>query len=192
MRYFSVLDLDIPSKLIEMHTLRLSEASKMLRKLEKGLNSAKLKSQAAEASLSPQFSAADPRPGPTGDGHQGLPVTHHVSAGPPGSRVSDREFPPIHSRYGISQNPRAEYDNECEDDGIDQEQEDDGDLVQNPNGIFPAKLINKENQRNPNLSTKSIVGKAIRGGRTVVTQKRVRHTHTGERVLQFGEGLGST
>ena len=124
----------------------------MLRKLEKGLNSAKLKSQAAEASLSPQFSAADPRSAQSGEAHRDLGLAH-VSAGPPGSRLSDRDLPPIHPRYSATQLSRSGYDHDNDDDALDLDQEDDGDLVQNPNGIFPAKLINKENQRNSFFGT---------------------------------------
>lgn len=125
----------------------------MLRKLEKGLNNAKLKSQTADASLSPQFSSPDSRSGQTGDGHLRLGLGH-VSTGPPGSHQIDRELPPIQfrGRYD-SLNPRTDYDNDVDENTIEQDQDDDGDIEKQADGMYPAKLINKENQRNSFFGT---------------------------------------
>ncbi|KAJ3518636.1 hypothetical protein NM688_g9410 [Phlebia brevispora] len=95
---------------------KLSEASKMLRRLEKGLNTAKLKSQNNESSLN-------------------LPY-------PPDTRSGDRfpnnELPPL--------NLPQDYDGGLPSMGSGSRlnHEDDDDPEKNDEGLFPAKLIQKE------------------------------------------------
>ncbi|KAJ7135045.1 fungal-specific transcription factor domain-containing protein [Mycena crocata] len=102
---------------------KLSEASKMLRRLEKGLNSAKLKSQAAADSPYPQ----DPR--------------DHYSA--PASHFPSNELPPLN----IPAYQNGDYPASSGSRSIDMDDDDD-DPDPNDRAFFPAKLIRKENQRN--------------------------------------------
>ncbi|KAG6833202.1 hypothetical protein H0H87_010265 [Tephrocybe sp. NHM501043] len=110
---------------------KLSEASKMLRRLEKGLNHAKMKSQTAEASASnggPEFASGRPGDGP-----------YHAS----GSHFNGKELPPL----GMSHYPGAEgYTQSSGSRSMDIDDEDDAE--QNEEAIFPQGLIRRENQRN--------------------------------------------
>ncbi|KAI9510384.1 fungal-specific transcription factor domain-containing protein [Russula earlei] len=111
---------------------KLSEASKMLRRLEKGLNNAKLKSQALEASSS--MSPTDWRM------RRGEPRTRS-----PGRYSSD--LPRL--------NPPASYDGDERHDiklrsaTDEEENESEG----KPDGMFPADLIRRENQRHSFFKT---------------------------------------
>ncbi|KAG6861744.1 hypothetical protein C0995_012749 [Termitomyces sp. Mi166 len=109
----------------------LSEASKMLRRLEKGLNSAKMKSQATEMSGSTsgqEYGASRSSDGP-----------YHSSS----SHFNSKELPPLNLPHypggeGYSQ-PNGSRSMEMDD-------EDDAD--RNEETIFPEGLIRRENQRN--------------------------------------------
>ncbi|KAL0947230.1 hypothetical protein HGRIS_013347 [Hohenbuehelia grisea] len=93
---------------------KLSEASKMLRRLEKGLNNAKLKSQSTEEAMANEQQTGS------------------------GSRFPSSELPALNpSPYG---NP-DDYNSRPMD--MDDEDED-----RNEPGLFPAKLIRKEDRRN--------------------------------------------
>ncbi|KAJ7687571.1 fungal-specific transcription factor domain-containing protein [Mycena olivaceomarginata] len=102
---------------------KLSEASKMLRRLEKGLNSAKLKSHAADTPY-----AADPR-----DPYQRDPYSATANELPP------LNLPPYQNgEYPTSSHGSRSIDMEDPDDDPDPEDR----------ALFPAKLIRTENQRN--------------------------------------------
>ncbi|KAJ7632335.1 hypothetical protein FB45DRAFT_912180 [Roridomyces roridus] len=104
---------------------KLSEASKMLRRLEKGLNSAKLKSQAAADS-------------PYADRDRDYRDPYSGSA----SHFSSNELPPLNlSQYQNGEYPPSSHGSRDIDD-------DDDDPDPADRALFPAKLIRKENQRN--------------------------------------------
>ncbi|KAG6811177.1 hypothetical protein H0H92_008661 [Tricholoma furcatifolium] len=104
-------------------SFRLSEASKMLRRLEKGLNSAKLKSQTADA---PQEYGVS-RPGD----------------GPYSAHFNSKDLPPLNMPHY----PGAEgYAQSTGSRSIEMDDEDDAD--RNEEAIFPEGLIRRENQRN--------------------------------------------
>ncbi|KAF7440887.1 hypothetical protein PC9H_001236 [Pleurotus ostreatus] len=115
---------------------KLSEASKMLRRLEKGLNSAKLKSQSNEAALAASYPPNDSRSEathPLRPDERPFPQTHFPS----------NQLPPLNlPAYQANGYPNsASSVRQME---IDEEDED-----RNDEGLFPAKLIRKEeNQRN--------------------------------------------
>ncbi|KAJ7764486.1 fungal-specific transcription factor domain-containing protein [Mycena maculata] len=101
---------------------KLSEASKMLRRLEKGLNSAKLKSQAADSPYADRERDYLPRD--------------------PASHFPSNELPPLNlSQYQNGDYPASSHGSRDMD-----EDEDDPDPADR--ALFPAKLIRKENQRN--------------------------------------------
>ncbi|KAJ7694084.1 fungal-specific transcription factor domain-containing protein [Mycena rosella] len=102
---------------------KLSEASKMLRRLEKGLNSAKLKSQ-----------ATDPA-----DRDPYLQHDQYAAA----SRFPSNELPPLN----IPPYPNGDYPSSHPSRSIDMDDDDDDPDPQD-RALFPAKLIRKENQRN--------------------------------------------
>ncbi|KAJ7109106.1 fungal-specific transcription factor domain-containing protein [Mycena epipterygia] len=104
---------------------KLSEASKMLRRLEKGLNSAKLKSQAADpADRDPHY----------------LQREHAYSAA---SHFASNELPPLN----LPPYHNGDYPSSLGSRSIDMEDDDD-DPDPADRALFPAKLIRKENQRN--------------------------------------------
>ncbi|KAJ6611766.1 fungal-specific transcription factor domain-containing protein [Mycena sp. CBHHK59/15] len=118
----------------------LSEASKMLRRLEKGLNSAKLKSQSADNGPYPDNrSPHDPHYNsmlrPNGDQQYGATNSHFNS----------NELPPLN----LPPYPNGEYPTGSSHGSrsIDMEDDDD-DPDPSDRALFPAKLIRKENQRN--------------------------------------------
>jgi hypothetical protein len=122
---------------------RLSEASKMLRRLEKGLNSAKMKSQTTDNS-SP-YQASDSRLGPQDSLYPAVrpsdhgPNTHFPSNELPPLNLltyqnGDGYLPPVHTSRSI--------------DMTDDDDDDDDDGDHNDESFFPAKLIRRENQRN--------------------------------------------
>ncbi|TDL25071.1 hypothetical protein BD410DRAFT_718510 [Rickenella mellea] len=117
---------------------KLSEASKMLRKLEKGLTSAKIKSQAAQASLTSPYSPSDSRSGLSADGQFQLPPLRvpTYNGGPSNSSY--------HSRNGMH-SPSMDLDED------EDEEDEDGDHAEE--GMYPAKLIGKESQRNSFFGT---------------------------------------
>ncbi|KAK7440278.1 hypothetical protein VKT23_017218 [Stygiomarasmius scandens] len=120
---------------------KLSEASKMLRRLEKGLNNAKLKSQqSAEAGLQPPYSDVNPvsQDARFNNGSRGDMFS-------PGSRFSSNQLPPLNlpyngSDYTASSTSSRTLEGEGDDDDDEHERTEDN--------IFPAKLIRRENRRN--------------------------------------------
>ncbi|KAI0029400.1 fungal-specific transcription factor domain-containing protein [Vararia minispora EC-137] len=111
---------------------KLSEASKMLRRLEKGLSTAKAKSQALESSHQYPASASSPDAGPS---------HHGPYASPPGA-FPNNELPPLKLPPNYGDNSADPHYNGHSDD----EEDDD------PSSA-PAKLISKENQRQPYFKT---------------------------------------
>ncbi|TFY65849.1 hypothetical protein EVG20_g5247 [Dentipellis fragilis] len=121
---------------------KLSEASKMLRRLEKGLSSAKLK-QVSEAS------AKSSKPLASGSNSGRLDALPHRLRpgdpyGTPGSQYST-ELPPLGSSAECNGDDSRHGPRNIE------EQDDDGD--RGDEGMFPAKLIRRENQRQPFFKT---------------------------------------
>ncbi|KDR81356.1 hypothetical protein GALMADRAFT_239209 [Galerina marginata CBS 339.88] len=119
---------------------KLSEASKMLRRLEKGLNSAKMKSQSSDAT-SP-YHTDDPRSA-NQDGSYSTLHSSDPSYGPSSSHFPKNELPPpnLHSyqdSYAASSNGSRTMDMDDDDEDPDRSDE----------AFFPAKLIRLENQRN--------------------------------------------
>ncbi|ESK88420.1 prib protein [Moniliophthora roreri MCA 2997] len=116
---------------------KLSEASKMLRRLEKGLNSAKLKSQANESSL--PYTA---EPSPMNQDYMGAPDrSNHL---PGGKHFPTNHLPPLNlSRYSHGGDyPPSSGSSRT----VDMDEDDDNDRTED--SIFPVKLINRENRRN--------------------------------------------
>ncbi|KZT28631.1 hypothetical protein NEOLEDRAFT_1129473 [Neolentinus lepideus HHB14362 ss-1] len=123
---------------------KLSEASKMLRRLEKGLNSAKLKSQANEMAMGSPYAAGDSRgslsdpsqfPSMLRPGDQfGSPSSQY----PGSNQLPPLQLPPL---QGDNRGPRSSIE------------ADDEDADRNDDTMFPAKLIRKENQRNSYFQT---------------------------------------
>lgn len=122
---------------------RLSEASKMLRRLEKGLNSAKMKSQSTE-STSP-YHTDDLRAAPPPESSYS-PIR---PSEPPFSSTSTHfpknELPPpnIQAYQNLDPYPPSSTGSRTMD--MD---DDDEDLERNDEAFFPVKLIRQENQRN--------------------------------------------
>lgn len=112
---------------------RLSEASKMLRRLEKGLNNAKLKSQTLESTPS-SMSPTDWRV------RRGEP-----RARSPGHYSSD--LPPLSLPARFDGDDRADTKLRSATDEEDNESEEKQD------GLFPADLIRRENQRHSFFKT---------------------------------------
>ncbi|CAK5264068.1 unnamed protein product, partial [Mycena citricolor] len=101
---------------------KLSEASKMLRRLERGLHSAKLKAQVVDQGF-------------PADGREIYPREYAA----PNTHFTNNELPPITlpGEYANAGSSRPDMDMD-EDDEADSEHR----------ALFPAKLIRKENQRN--------------------------------------------
>lgn len=121
---------------------KLSEASKMLRRLEKGLHSAKMKSQTTDNS-SP-YQASDSRLGPSqGSLYPTIRPTDHSYTGS-STHFPSNELPPLNLAYqdGDGYLPSAHTSR-----SIDLTDDDD-DADRNDEPFFPAKLIRRENQRN--------------------------------------------
>lgn len=117
---------------------RLSEASKMLRRLEKGLSSAKLRSQANDASLSSPYPDSRRSPstsGPYAGGSNGAPDVE-MSTHFPGN-----ELPPLPGQRQYASSSRS---------GADEDEED---CDPSPDEFYPAKLIRQENSRNSFFKT---------------------------------------
>ncbi|KAK2467121.1 hypothetical protein APHAL10511_001379 [Amanita phalloides] len=121
---------------------KLSEASKMLRRLEKGLNTAKMKSQSTEASMPIPYSSDRV-------GHEEF--RHNARPGEAGYVTTNNPYntnglPPLSNIAG--------YHNAITLDGpsntsrsLDVDDDDD-DPDKNEQPLFPAKMISRENQRN--------------------------------------------
>ncbi|KAJ3502028.1 hypothetical protein NLJ89_g9072 [Agrocybe chaxingu] len=114
---------------------KLSEASKMLRRLEKGLNSAKIKSQSTEAT-SPYSDELRPT---------SIPEPAY-SAG----SSAEASYPPPNPHFSsadIQPQPLPSYQEDSASRSLDME-DDDEDLDRTDEAFYPAKLIKRENQRN--------------------------------------------
>ncbi|KAF5372913.1 hypothetical protein D9758_001761 [Tetrapyrgos nigripes] len=121
---------------------KLSEASKMLRRLEKGLNTAKLKSQqSAEGSLQPPYP----------DGHLSAAQDSQFAtngrgeAFPSGSRFPINQLPPLNLPYA---NNGGEYSTSSTSSRTMEGDDDDDDEHERSDDVYPAKLIRRENRRN--------------------------------------------
>ncbi|THV08056.1 hypothetical protein K435DRAFT_741674 [Dendrothele bispora CBS 962.96] len=118
---------------------KLSEASKMLRRLEKGLNNAKLKSQqSAEASLQPPYS--DSRQVP-----QEMRLSNREIFSMGTHLSSNNELPPLNLPYNSSDYAQSRTSSRTLDGEGEEEEEE---QERNEDNIFPAKLIGRENRRN--------------------------------------------
>ncbi|KAF8921608.1 hypothetical protein CPB85DRAFT_1489996 [Mucidula mucida] len=122
---------------------KLSEASKMLRRLEKGLIQQKRKSNSSEAHAagygdSTHTGASDSfNNGARGDPYSSSPNTHFPS----------NELPPLNLPHQYSAG--NDYPNSASSSRtMDMDEDDDDETEQNNDGLFPAKMIRKENQRN--------------------------------------------
>ncbi|KDQ59395.1 hypothetical protein JAAARDRAFT_32954 [Jaapia argillacea MUCL 33604] len=125
---------------------KLSEASKMLRRLEKGLNNAKMKSQAAEsAPVSGPFPPSESRTSPSDAQFYPNPV-RPADQFPPQSNApfSNNQLPPLQlpPMQGGESYSRSSHSSRS----IDPDEEPDNE--RSDEAMFPAKLIRKENQRN--------------------------------------------
>lgn len=120
----------------------------MLRRLEKGLNTAKMKSQPTE-STSP-FQSDEMRPAPqqsvpysgiSSSSHSTFPPTSSSFAAPDSPSNPSRSFQPYHHStiYAPSSTSRS-YNHPDDDDDDDQDKNDEA--------FIPAKLIKRENMRN--------------------------------------------
>lgn len=124
---------------------KLSEASKMLRRLEKGLNSAKMKSHPSEPS-SP-YNTDEVRNPNQQDSYLTIrtsdPTFCPPSANFPANELSPTSLQtyPVPDGYPPSSNESRSMD-------IMDEDDDDDDPDRHEDAFFPAKLIKRENQRN--------------------------------------------
>ncbi|KAK7043733.1 hypothetical protein VNI00_008345 [Paramarasmius palmivorus] len=125
-------------KIVSLFLYRLSEASKMLRRLEKGLNSAKLKSQANESPL--PYTSDSPRPMDQDYmGAREREGTFSVNSRFPNNHLPPLNLPPY--AHGNDYPPSSSSSRTH-----DMDEDDDPDRA--GENIFPAKLINRENRRN--------------------------------------------
>jgi hypothetical protein len=123
---------------------KLSEASRVLRRLEKGLHSAKLKSQSTDTAMASTHSVSDSRNITAQDTHyNGVPCPGDSPYSSP-NHLPSNELPPINNppsqngdEYPASSNGSRSMD-------VDEDEED----GRTDKGLFTAKLIRKENQRN--------------------------------------------
>ena len=138
-------------------SLRLSEASKMLRRLEKGLNaSSKLRPNSAEA-------ASTPYPPPDMHGHPPMPPAdayttlpppdtrpYTSSSPPPPPPSAPTHYPPQLAPLNLPPYQNGEPYGSASNGArpVDPDDDDDDDGDKNEESFFPAKLIKRENQRN--------------------------------------------
>ncbi|EDR14936.1 uncharacterized protein LACBIDRAFT_230018 [Laccaria bicolor S238N-H82] len=123
---------------------KLSEASKVLRRLEKGLHSAKLKSPSADSALASPYQSSDIRvPPPQEISYPG--PRSEPSYGPPNTHFPTNELPPLTvptyqngDAYASSSKGSRSMDVDDDEEDPDRNEED----------FFPAKLIRRENRRN--------------------------------------------
>lgn len=141
--------------------LRLSEASKMLRRLEKGLSNAKLKSQASSSSSQMPFPVSASRTAPPPEGFnvhaQNGGDVYMEGAAPPHQHNMQSSYPgpnssPEYSSLGYPQ-PRGYPSNsdqmvpEPSNDHMSADEDDDDDHDSNDksdDGLFPSRLLAKE------------------------------------------------
>lgn len=113
----------------------------MLRRLEKGLNNAKLKSQSVDSAIASPYPMSDSR-GHIRDGnYNGMRSTEYGSSGThfPSNELPPLNLPPYHTGDSYAE---SNHDGRSMD--LD---EDEDETDRNEDGMFPAKLIRKENQR---------------------------------------------
>jgi hypothetical protein len=116
----------------------------MLRRLEKGLNTAKLKSQSTEAATSASYPLSEPRAGSQNPRYAGMLRTVDQYVSPTNTHFPSNELPPLNLPYqGGHDYPASSTGSRSMD--MDEDNED-GDRADE--SLFPAKLIRKENQRN--------------------------------------------
>ncbi|RDB24029.1 Protein priB [Hypsizygus marmoreus] len=120
---------------------KLSEASKMLRRLEKGLNSAKMKSQTAETS---PYQVSDSRAGASQNSLYGGNRPGDNSYGSSSTHFPTNELPPL-NMANYDGDGYAPSSNGSRTMNMD---DDEDDTERNEEAIYPAKLIRRENQRN--------------------------------------------
>lgn len=121
---------------------KLSEASKMLRRLEKGLINAKRKSQSSESNMLPPFS--DPgHNGSTESSFNG--VLRGDPYASPGTHFPSNELPPLNLPHYAN---GPDYPTSSSSTRTVDMDDDDDDPDRNNEALFPAKMIRKENQRN--------------------------------------------
>jgi hypothetical protein len=113
--------------------------------LEKGLNNAKLKSQSVDTAMAPSYSASDSRNGGVQDPQYSGMLRPNDNYRSSPNHFSSNELPPLNlpsyqngDEYPASSNGSRSMDMD----------EDEEDLDRTDDGLFPAKLIRKENQRN--------------------------------------------
>ena len=135
-----------PCSLVSLAQLtlsRLSEASKMLRRLEKGLNSAKLKSHSGDGLAFVSDDARNPpHQEPT---YPAMRPPEPPSYGPAPTSFANNELPAPNmtsyqsvETYNVSVNSARTLDMDDDDEDPDRTDE----------ALFPATLIKRENQRN--------------------------------------------
>jgi len=112
----------------------------MLRRLEKGLNNAKLKSQSSETARTPPYPVSDSRSTAQNSRYSGIlrPVDHYSS--PTNTHFPSNELPPLNIPYQAGRDYATSSVGSRSMDMDDDD--DDGD--RNDEGLFPAKLIRKE------------------------------------------------
>lgn len=131
---------DLAQPSLVSSSARLSEASKMLRRLEKGLNNAKLKSQNTETTLGSPYQGSDSR-NPQDLQYSGM-RSAETSFGSPTTHFPSNELPPLNPNYHNAGYPPSSNGSRSMD--LD---DDEGDPDRNSE-VFPEKLIRRENQRN--------------------------------------------
>lgn len=120
---------------------KLSEASKLLRRLEKGLNSAKPKQQ-SDNTISSPYPMSDSRTSPSGATHY-AGMLRGDSYGTFNSHFPSIELPPLNLPSGYSRNGNGPSSSGSRG-TMDMDDDDDNGAGDE---MFPAKLIKKENQR---------------------------------------------
>jgi hypothetical protein len=124
----------------------------MLRRLEKGLNNAKLKSQSSDTARTSPYPAPDSR-GTSSQNPQYSntllrPAVDHYSS-PTNTHFPSTELPPLNLPYQSG----PEYAASSAESRSMEMDEDDEDCDRTDESLFPAKLIRKENQRNSFFQT---------------------------------------
>ena len=128
---------------VELEHFRLSEASKLLRRLEKGLNSAKPKSQSESAISSPYPISGSRNAASDATHYSGMMRADNY--GSFNSHFPSIELPPLNlsqnqQRNGHPSSSRGSLGTLALDD-------EDEDNDHEEDSMFPAKLIKRENQR---------------------------------------------
>lgn len=116
----------------------------MLRRLEKGLNNAKLKSQSTDTVLATPYQPGDTRASGSQDSNYQT-LRSDPGYGSPNGHFTSNELPPLNiSTYpnGDGYTPSSSGSRTMD---VDDDEEDPD---RNGDGLFPAKLIRRENQRN--------------------------------------------